>query len=546
MVAFGNPPYSGHSSNNGEWVQNLIEAYKREPGGGKLQEKNSKWLNDDYVKFIRLGEYYIEKNGEGVLAYITNHSYMDNPTFRGMRWHLLNTFDDIYILDLHGNAKKKETSPDGSVDKNIFDIQQGVSIIIAIKKNKEKKKPLAKVHHADLWGSREKKYELLRDGLIKKMKFSSLIPSAPFFMLVPRDEGLLLEYNSMPSLPEILKVNVMGFQTHRDDFAVGFENREIEDRFTEFRDKDISDNQLEEKYKIKDNRDWKITAARQALQNDPDWKRKIISCSYRPFDSRSCYFSYVAMDYPRREMLDHVAWKNNLCLGVGKQGMAVPERPWELAYVSRGPMDANIYRRGGVNVFPLYLYYSEMGVAETRTPNLDPKIYAQIKKIVPDVTPEALFDYIYSVLHSPSYRQRYAEFLKSDFPRIPYPKDKKTFHTLAGKGAELRDLHLMESPALDKPITTYPVDGDHEVIKPRYEGGKVWINITQYFGNVPEVAWSFFIGGYQPAQKWLKDRRGRNLSIDDIRHYQRIIVALTETDRIMKEIDEIDFLSQKS
>lgn len=185
-----------------------------------------------------------------------------------------------------------------------------------------------------------------------------------------------------------------------------------------------------------------------------------------------------------------------------------------------------------------------MGEVEQKVPNLDPKIYAQIKKAIPDVTPESLFDYIYAVLHCPSYRERYAEFLKSDFPRIPYPDDPTTFKALATKGAELRDLHLMESDALDDLITTYPEAGDNNVIKPRYEDGKVWINESQYFGGVPEVAWNFYIGGYQPAQKWLKDRKTRTLEVDDIMHYQRIIVALTQTDRIMKEIDAIKFLPE--
>ena len=193
-------------------------------------------------------------------------------------------------------------------------------------------------------------------------------------------------------------------------------------------------------------------------------------------------------------------------------------------------------------LMPLYRHETLMGDIEQKVPNLDEKIYTKIKKKISAVTPESLFDYIYAMLHNPSYRQCYAEFLKSDFPCIPYPSDLKTFHALAEKGAELRGLHLLESPILDKPITTYPVDGDHEVIKPRFEGGKVWINVTQYFGNVPEVAWNFYIGGYQPAQKWLKDRKGRKLSNDDIKHWQRIIVALTETGKIMQDIDKIGFL----
>lgn len=245
---------------------------------------------------------------------------------------------------------------------------------------------------------------------------------------------------------------------------------------------------------------------------------------------------------PRGTVMRHLQAGDNLGLVVGRQGQVVGNMEWNLTYITKDIIDFNVFYRGGGLVFPLYRYDVDFDEIETRSPNLNPKIYAKIKEAIPDITPESLFDYIYAVLHSPAYRQRYAEFLKSDFPRIPYPTDPGIFHKLAAKGAELRALHLMESEALDHLITTYPVDGDHEVVKPRYEDSKVWINATQYFGNVPKVAWEFYIGGYQPAQKWLKDRKGRNLSVDDIGHYQRVIVALVETDRLMKEIDKINFL----
>jgi predicted helicase len=213
------------------------------------------------------------------------------------------------------------------------------------------------------------------------------------------------------------------------------------------------------------------------------------------------------------------------------------------AFVSNCIIDQKSFSAYDINsLFPLYLYQTDFGSIENKMPNFNPKIYNQIKKNIPGVTPESLFDYIYAVLYSPSYRKIYAEFIKIDFPRIPYPKDKMTFNLLAEKGAALRELHLMESPVLNTLITTYPIDGNHAVKNTRFDKGRVRINETQYFGNVPETAWNFYIGGYQPAQKWLKDRKGRKLTIEDIKHWQRIIVALTETDRIMKEIDKIEFL----
>ncbi len=550
MVAFGNPPYSGHSSNNGAWIQGLLDAYKKEPGGKqKLQEKNGKWLNDDYVKFIRLGEYYVEKNGEGVLAYITNHSYLDNPTFRGMRWHLLHTFDEIFILDLHGNAKKKETAPDGSADKNVFDIQQGVAIIVAVKKTATgaKSKALAKVHHKDVWGNRDSKYAYLQKQRLNGIDFQVVRPSAPLFMLLPRDERLLAEYQAWPRVSEIMKTNVLGFQSHRDDFAVDFERDTMRRRIEDLRNDSLTDDELRRKYGLADNRDWQLEKARKDVKADPDWTLPIIECAYRPFDNRACYFSYAAMDYPRRELLQHVVGRDNLCLHVVRQTKAIS---WQHAIATKLVAPAVFVEiKDGSNVFPLYLYENVLGDVEERRPNLDPKIYKALQKIVPDLQPQSLFDYIYAVLHSRAYRRRYAEFLKSDFPRIPYPNGKKVFHALAAQGGALRELHLMQSPALDTLITTYPIGGDHEVVAPRWEEskdkpglGRVWINPTQHFDHVPLIAWTFYIGGYQPAQKWLKDRKGRRLSSDDLRHWQRLIVALTHTDKIMTAIDQTPFL----
>ena len=206
-------------------------------------------------------------------------------------------------------------------------------------------------------------------------------------------------------------------------------------------------------------------------------------------------------------------------------------------------------------MFPLYLYPEAGSLEQSRRPNLVHKIVNEISKklklpFVPDhELPEAdgktafspldLLDYIYAVLHSPSYRSKYKEFLKIDFPRIPFPASAANFWQLVALGKQVRELHLLESPKLSNPITGWNVDGDNVVEKPVYNDGKVYINKEQYFDGVPEIAWNFYIGGYQPAQKWLKDRKGRELLHDDLEHYQKIIVALFETDKLMKEIDEV-------
>lgn len=560
MCVIGNPPYSGESANKGEWIMKLMEDYKKEPGGKeKLKEQNSKFINDDYVKFLRYGQHFIEKNGSGVLAFINPHGFLDNPTFRGMRWHLLKTYDKIYTIDLHGNAKKKETAPDGSQDVNVFDIEQGVSINIFVKTGKKKPNELGQVFHYDLFGKRDFKYDFLSENSLKSIQYNCFTPFKNSFLFKSIDETMLLKYNEGINPISLFKVNVMGFQTHRDSFAIDFEMKNIKSRALDLINKENTNEELYKKYAISDNRDWKLDKARNEIQSDINWESKAVKCGYRPFDERPCYFSYVMMDYPRKELIQNVLNKENLLLGIGRQGLAVGDIDWCLTTVSKHPVDANIFRRGGVNLFPLYLYPDNSGqqtIEQTteRQPNLNPEIVNQLaSKISLTFTNEKqnndstfapidIVDYIYAVLHSPTYREKYKEFLKTDFPRIPFPKNADTFWQLVKLGGEIRQIHLLESPTVEKYITQYPIDGNNEVGKPKYKDGKVYINETQYFDNVPQVAWEFYIGGYQPAQKWLKDRKDRKLEFDDILHYQKIIVALSETDRLMKEIDKIEIV----
>jgi len=552
MVAFGNPPYSGHSSNNGEWIEKLLAPYKMEPGGRiKLQERNPKWLNDDYVKFIRLGEHYITRNGEGILAYITNHAYLDNPTFRGMRWHLLNTFEDIYILDLHGNANKKETAPDGRADKNVFDILQGVAIIIAVKKRLTiAKKPLAKLHHADLLGERQAKYDALEEGCISNGRFTILDCQEPDYFFVPKNFSGKDGYIRGFSVPELFSANSVGIATARDALTIHESRNQLIKTIRRFVELPVEDARRE--FALgNDVQDWTVKSAQDDLLRNELSEKKVTPISYRPFDMRWTYYTGASKGFhcrPRSEIMTHMLSGNNI--GLLTSRMTKGESFAHVLAVKNITEVIHLSSKTSNNafLFPLYIY-EEIGALKEKRRNLDPAIYGTIQKIVPDIQPQSLFDYVYAVLHSRAYRQRYAEFLKSDFPRIPYPNDAKTFHALAAEGAKLRALHLMESPTLDKLVTTFPVGGAHEVVAPRWEPakgnpdrGRVWINEAQYFDKVPLVAWEFYVGGYQPAQKWLKDRKGRKLSGDELRHWQRVIVALAETDRVMGEIDKINFL----
>lgn len=556
MCVIGNPPYSGESSNKGVHIMGLMDAYKMEPGGKeRLKERNPKWINDDYVKFIRMSEDLIAKNPSGgVLGFITNHGYLDNPTFRGMRWHLLKTFDKIWVIDLHGNSKKKEVSPDGSPDVNVFDIMQGVALIIAVRKGAGSR-DLAQVWHGDVWGGRRAKNEALwgRDRFdVAREKLPHKPPLHPF---VQRNYEVEEAYSSGISVAELMPFNQIGFQSHRDDFAVAFDREEIVYRLSRMLDRNATDDSVRAEFGLTDNRDWHLRSARARLQEHrSELLARVSICDYRPFDRRFCHLDETMMDYPRWDILRNCQSGQNLALNFNRQTKA---SEWQHCIASSFPTPAVFVEiKDGSNFAPLR-YFDEIG--QQWRLNLDPKLYAAIcaaagtdpaDQAAPDDDFRAavgdarssevkVFDYIYGVLHAPNYRETFAEFLKIDFPRIPYPASPEVFREVSEKGEQLRRLHLMEPAAIGE--TPYPFHGEGDDIVaagyPKFEDGKVHINPGQYFADVSALAWSFQIGGYQPAQKWLKDRRGRALSWDDIGHYQKIVKILTETDRIMQEIE---------
>ena len=558
MVVLGNPPYSGISSNMGAWINGLIEEYKYVDGNHFGERKH--WLHDDYVKFIRYGQHYIDRTGEGILAYINNHSFLDNPTFRGMRWSLLSSFDKIYILDLHGNSKKKETAPDGSVDKNVFDIQLGVSINIFIKTGKKKKNTLGRVFHYDLYGERQSKYEFLWNNDFASVDFKELKPITPYYFFVPKDWENKSEYEKGFSMHQLFPNNTTGIVTMGDSFIVANSRKEVADRVLDFLDQDYSENELKAKYFLgKNYGKWIISNKTKISFKDTD----VVQITYRPFDSKWTIYSNQLIWRWRDKTMRHFLAGENVGLTLCRQFKG--SENYYHAFVTDKIFESSLVSNKTSEIgygFPLYLYPNTQQPRVSnkieRKPNLDDAILQSIAnglglRFTPEkedatdtFAPIDLLDYLYAVLHSPSYRERYKEFLKIDFPRVPYPTDKALFWKLANLGGELRAMHLLESAKLDTPTIGYPEAGDHIVSKPQYQItdtenrlGKVRINDKQYFENVPETAWNFHIGGYQPAQKWLKDRKTRPLNHNDITHYQKIIIALTETDRLMREIDEL-------
>ena len=588
MVVIGNPPYSVSSTNKGEWIQNLVQDYKKD-----LNERNIQPLSDDYIKFIRYGQHFIEKNGEGVLAFITNNSFIDGLIHRQMRKHLLETFDEIYILDLHGNSKKKETAPDGSKDENVFDIMQGVSINLFIKNGTNITRPgdLGKVFCADLFGSRKDKYNYLNKNDFASMNWNESYFKEPLFIFKDINYAGSDIYSSFLKLDCLFSLNGAGVQTKRDALFIDIDKPSISKRIQALLDNSFSVEELDH-FKIKNSSSYKLV---EKIHDANFEEKNVRLINYRIFDDRYIYYDKNLVGRAFYNVMQHML-RSNLGLIVAKQQSSFD---FQHCFVSSFITDHNsisLQTKEASFILPLYLYPQEDG--SERIPNLNPNEIKTFeaalnltfaaenpdKSFVPSCllnghpersegsptdkansqkilraaqndnapgffTPIDLLDYIYAVLHSPTYRDTYKEFLKTDFPRVPYPNP-DTFWQLVELGDQIRLLHLMESPLLDTPITQYPIGGDNKITRkisktsPGYEPinqthGKVWINDTQYFDNVPHQAWLFYIGGYQPAQKWLKDRQGRELSFDDILHYQKIIVALSETARLMQEVDQV-------
>ena len=547
MVMIGNPPYSVSSSNKSAWIQELSETYKK-----NLNERNIQPLSDDYIKFIRLGHYYVEKNGEGILAYISNNSFIDGIIHRQMRKALLETFDEIYILDLHGNTRKKETALDGGKDENVFDIMQGVSINIFIKKKQsviaslaEGKQSLARVYHYELFGKRFEKYAFLAKTSFSDIPWKELAPQAPQYFFVPKDFSVQNEYDEGFKLDELINEYVSGVQTGRDNLFVDYDDEDLSIRMLKLfsKDKEVS---FIEKYKVKDSSGYNLI---NRITNTQYRLDKIIDFCYRPLDNRKIYYDENLIKRAFYKVQSNLL-RDNICLLCCKQ---LSSGEYNHIFASNKVSDLNsvsLQTKEQSYVFPLYLYPTEgeEKLGETRKPNLDEKIWSKIDKSAKlKTTPEQVFDYIYGVLHTPSYREKYKEFLKIDFPRIPYPENKEDFERIVSIGNKLRKLHLMEEIPPQK--TSFGIEGDNAVTDIKFEKeipdqagndnyGKVFINKQQYFANVPELAWNFYIGGYQPAQKWLKDRKNRTLTYDDISHYRKIIAILIETHNLMQELDK--------
>jgi hypothetical protein len=575
LVILGNPPYSGHSATKNDWTEKLLKEdidgaqsyYKVD--GEPLGEKNPKWLQDDYVKFLRFSQWKIHKAGHGIVGMITNHSYLDNPTFRGMRQSLMNTFNEIYIIDLHGNGLKKETTPEGGKDENVFDIRQGVSIFIGIK---EKDKKGCKVFADDLFGLRKEKYGWLEDAKFSKKNYEVVKPTNPSYFLKMDNTKDIKEFLEWPLLDSIFPIYNTGIVTKRDGLAIAPEKNELLNKISTFKNKTLSDEEVSNIFNLplKDNDKWDIAKSRAELTKEVNLVDFVKPISYRPFQTAQIFYHDYIVARKVESVMSNML-NNNLGLVSGKNWASVGSKVYDLAFITENIIDLNFYRRGGTVLFPLYIYKKEdkrkiahsMMLFEPeekygsdgKRPNISKIITEHLsisykKKFGSrELTPEHILHYCYGILHCNFYRDTYAEFLKFDFPRIPFTGNHKLFLRIAELGNELVHLHLVKHKSISKTVAKYRGKGDDKILKLKYdeENSFLYINERNYFEGISNEVWNYTVGGYQVLDKYLKGIEDKLMK--DPALFCKVIAAITHTIEIQQKLDslfkQIEFIKIK-
>jgi len=555
LAILGNPPYSGHSENQGDWIESLVEDYKE--GYPQLQKPaQAKWLHDDYVKFIRWAQWKLSDADEGTLGYITNHAYIDNRTFMGMREQLLLEFDEIYVLDLHGNSNRQEKTPEGENDENVFDIKQGVAISIFVKTSDTTDGEYADVYHSDLWGTREEKYEALSGSDMNDIEWEEVNPREPQYLFVPRDQELASSYHEWVKATQIFSGYdnpPFGIVTTHNGFAISLTPERQKQKVRQLL-KTETESEAREYFNLCGQDQWNYTEAKEHLETT-NWEDKIVQIQTAPFDKQyTVYDRHVAVHRRAGRLSKHMLAGDNVAL-------ALPNRtertPFDHAFVTDGIMEqSGLSTKEGNHLFPLYLYpnapeetTSQLSDTSKQT-SINLRLVSQLSDAYgDDVNPEEVFNYTYAVLYTRPYRLTYSEFMETDYPKIPFPKDEELFNTFESLGEKLVQLHLLNHPNLESPGVQFHTEesgnGENKVSENTGEyyrhyddeEQRLYINSDQYFAPVPQDVWEYEIGHRPVANKWIQNRIGETLSSNDIKKFCRIIRALMETIDTQDELE---------
>lgn len=579
----GNPPYSISSNNNSRWIRDLLADYKR----GLDDETNLQPISDDYVKFFRMAQFLLERSGAGVFSFVSNHTYLSGIILRSMRRALTEFFGEIVITDLHGSVLLGLAVGEGGLDQNVFDIQQGVSVVHGVLNRYQERS----VMYGSIIAPRDQKFEELLSQTFRSPNYKRINPCDPNYWLIDRsnsDGG----YEAWPSTSEIFLSRSTGLETGKDEAFIKFSAEEIRPLAEALDCPDFCAEDLENDFGITNTSGWNVwrRVVNGRKISKTHFQTSIGQVLYRPFDQRST----IATDVLRRRQFDNLQHLGPWRIGLITTRQIKGEEPAH-AFVCEGAIEKILISpKTSNNAFALPLWLRPSAGEEHSRPSISIDACRQFEEkirlpyidgiprgeqksmgadyrhqkaeqiglldqpwdgrgdLVNEFGPRDLFDWIYAILHAPSYRRRYTEYLKSDFPRIPVPKDRDTFAALVPLGRRLVALHLLkvdEETMLKEPDIRFAGTGEARVERgyPKYDNGKVEINANRWFEDVPKETWEFHVGGYQVCEKWLKDRAGKGganprpgriLSDDDILHYRRVVTALTETRNVMEEIDK--------
>lgn len=535
LAIIGNPPYSAVSQNKGGYIEDSLKDGYTLPDGSRdqgyyivdekpLDEKNPKWLNDDYVKFIRFGQWKIAQNGEGVMAYISNNGYLDNATFAGMRQSLLSTFDEIYVVNLHGSSRKKEGY---SGDENVFNIMQGVTISFFVKHRNHN---VRTIKYAEVYGKRVNKFRWLDTKRMHNIDWVDISPKSPLYLLIPNNTDP--KYYRYPSLRDIFPINSVGITTARDHFTIAFKERTLQERIEKF--VGLSPEEARSTFNLgEDKRDWKVEFAQKDLHDSGPNPDRIVKLQYRPLDFRYTYYTGKSRGFicmPRTEVMGNMVRDNIALLSTRGSG---PES-WNDIFVSDLITDIAVLSSNTSRSsyhFPLYIYNNG-----NREANINEDILRQISERFGKKTlPEELFYYVYGVLNSSAYRDKFKSELRTDFPRIPFPDSHSLFVEISNRGKMLASLHTMKEKLPGS--LGYPQPGDNRVTKVLYAQYRVYINDSQYFDRCSQEIWGYRVGSYRVLEKWLKSRKGETLRSEDIEYFSRMANIIEQTSNIRQELE---------
>lgn len=527
LVIMGNPPYNNKSEeiNRKEWIENLLKDYKE-----NLNEKKIN-LDDDYIKFIRFAHWKMENAEKGIIGIIVNNSFISGVTHREMRRKLMQTFDEIYILDLHGNVNKGERCPDGSMDFNIFNIKEvGVCIALFVKTGLKNNKNKG-IYFNEVFGTQDYKKNYLIDKSIADEKWVELEDDKKWhwFTKVKSNEKYLKEFIG---LTEIFNIVNSGISTDRDSLFIDKDKNELTKRMKILFSKNLNEDFIN-KYNVKNSSGYKLV---EKIKNENFEENNIIKMHYRPFDFQFIYYKVGITSRPSYMITKHFINRENIGLIFTRN---ITDNDYRHAFISDKIIDQHV-NSGRDYIAPLYLYEEnsagEFKLDSSCKPNWTDSFKEFLKNYISD-NPKEIFNYIYAILYSPTYRENYKEDLKYDYPRIPFTKDKKIFDRLQKLGGELIDLHLLKK--VPQSNAGYPNKGEHKISYSKYneEEKRLYINEKQYFENVKKEVYNYSIGGYKPIEKYIKARD--ILTLSDIKHLIKVIAVIEKTILLQEEIDKV-------